>query len=420
MVLIDDIKANRCILFTGPFMTTFEEEQNADWISHTELYCSDLKAELQKKSIPFDARFHNNPYYLMRKWLANDKEAADKEIAFADKAYRRIPNLYTALSVIPFNTIVNFGFDHLMKEALAAEGYEFAFRFYNYKGAEVKNTGVDKDLQLVYNLFGSIDEPKSRIMTEDDQLEFLRAVSSVPCLPEDLLCRIKDDSDKKSYIFMGFDFEDWPYRFLLDTLGVPRTGRAVMPRYAGSQIAVMAHEFFRDRFGIEFLDQSPKKFVLDLIDGYKRNLIEHRHGYISFVRDDEAVRNDFRKHLNVAKLGKQRIRFWDKALLGADDIVKEVIGQNLTKATVYIPLISFSSISDDGFNKEMLTMKDRPEVLFFPIICDNCLWADQFPWLEKRASIVLPGKDEVLNSSQKKASNEDYIKIIRTINSKIR
>lgn len=420
MALIDDIKANRCILFTGPFMSTFEEAQNADWISHTELYCSDLKAELQKKNVSFDANARNNPYYLTGKWLATGDDAVKNETALVDKAYRKLPNLYKILSVIPFNTVVNFGFDHLMKDALLEEGYEFAFRYYDYKGGEVKNTGVDKDLQLVYNLFGSIDEPKSRIMTERDQLEFLRAINGARGLPADLLCRITDDADKKSYIFLGFDFEDWPYRFLLDTLGLPRTERAVAPGYRQSQIAVMTHEFFKDRFGIKFLDQSPKEFVLELIAAYKRNLVERKYGYISFVDDDETVRNDFRKHLNVSKLGKHRINFWDKGLIRSGEIIKDVSGQQLARATVYIPLISFSSLTDDGFNAEMTVMKNKPEALFFPVICDNCLWSDQFPWLEKRAAIMLPGKDEVLNSSQKKASNEDYIKIIRTINSKVR
>ena len=68
---------------------------------------------------------------------------------------------------------------------------------------------------LVYNLFGSLDETESIVLTEEDQLEFIRnVVKDDPRIPEEILGQF---DHRKTYLFFGFDLENWQFRLLLHT-----------------------------------------------------------------------------------------------------------------------------------------------------------------------------------------------------------
>lgn len=413
--ILSDIKRNRCILFIGPLISNFENDTRS-----MEAYCSRLKQKLEENNIPFDPAAKNKPYYFLSKLShANNEDVRTSEALIVKEIYEKMPALYKYLAVIPFNTIVNFGFDHLMNAALKVAGYEFAFDYYNYRGGEKPHSKVDKDIQLVYNLFGSIDEPNSRVLTERDQLEFLRKISSAPKLPDDVISRLKEDTNNpKSYIFLGFDFEDWPFRFLLDTLEIPRTNRSVSPK-PSETIAVMTTHFYEDRFGLNFLQEEPSDFIKELFEQYTSSVFKHERGYISFVAEDLPIVKTFRESLDPSTLA-QRIRFWDEREVPEGTVRSEVIAGELAQSTVYIPFISNKSINNAAFRQELQAMIARPEVLIYPVIVEICLWTDAFSNLEKRACIILPGKDEVLNSSSKTASSEDYVKIVKILKSKIR
>lgn len=413
--ILVDIKKNRCILFIGPLISALENNTRS-----MEAYCLRLKQKLEENNIPFDPAAKNKPYYFLSKYFhTNSEDVRSSEAQIVKEIYEKIPALYKELSVIPFNTIINFGFDQLMNKALKQAGYEFAFDYYNYRGGEKMHSKVDKEIQLVYNLFGSIDDPNSRVLTEQHQLEFLRKISSAPKLPDDIISRLKEDAAySKSYVFLGFDFEDWPFRFLLDTLEIPKTNRSVSPK-STETIAVMTSHFYQDRFGLNFLEEEPSDFITGLIKRYNASVFKHSKGYISFVKEDGLVVEGFRQNLNPSGLSK-RISFWGKDELVSGDLIPNVIAAKLKEATVYIPFISNKSINNAEFRQELEAMMERPEVLIFPVIVEICLWTDVFSELEKRASIILPGKDEVLNSSSKTSSNEDYVKMVKIINSKIR
>ena len=92
----------------------------------------------------------------------------------------------------------------------------------------------------------------------------------------------------------------------------------------------------------------------------------------------------------------------------------------LKKATVHIMLISSKAIIEPEFQSEVNSSIKRNDVLIFPVIVSLCSWRTVFPTLEARASIILPGKNIVLNTSQKKVSDEDFVNNLEIINSKVR
>jgi hypothetical protein len=421
--LIKDIKANRCILFLGPLTKTYKGVDN-NFVSNTELYCGLLADELTRSMIAFDANARYNPYYLASKFLDGSPEKFKMEEDIMTKAYGN-PNadIHAELAVIPFNTIVNFGFDHLMIKALDKAGFEYEYKYYNYQGDEEQSLDIDKDIPLVYNLFGSIDDQSSVIKNERQQLEFMHRINSSPKLPDDLFGRIQDDGrGPKSYVFLGFDFNDWPFRFLLDTLKIPKVPHSsVSPKRHDENIAVMAHDFYTERFGINFVDQSPEDFVNQLVETYRSTVSKHEFGYISYDKSDESFLEEFKLYLLNNKIVLTRkINFFDRTMIDDDQLTAKVVAENLGKSTIHIMLINQKAINDPDFRQEVDESVKGDDVLIFPIIISLCSWRTVFPMLEERASIVLPGKNAVLNSSQKKVSDEDFVKILEIINTKIR
>lgn len=418
--LIEDIKANRCILFTGPLMSTFEDE-NGQWVSHTELYCRYLQSELQKSHVAFDNNAISNPYYLATRYFSAQENALSNDKKFIEDLYKKDSSLYKDLAIIPFNTIINFGFDNYMYKAVKDAGYEAEFRYYNYNGPEIPHMNADKDIQLVYNIFGWIEKPESRVLTEKNQLEFLRKINSSPKLPDDLLSRIKEGKDgPKSYIFLEFNFEEWPFRFLLNTLELPKASRTITLNASQTNVAVMTHDFYRDTFGFDFRQQSSKEFIKELIAKYTGSVAKHQYGFISYVEQEENVVRSFREFADITLELMRGISIWDKSQAAAGDITPAETAEHLKQATVYFPFMSSKSIVDKGFRQEVNEMISRKDVLIFPVIVKDCLWTNVFPQLADRASVVLPAKDDVLNNSFKTAAEEDYKKMVRTINSKIR
>jgi len=425
--LIKDIKAGRCILFLGPELDMF---RNADaTISHNKHYCAKIREELDQQQIAYDPAGADNAYYLTGK-LLDGGDNDEKQAEIRDSVYRKAESgLYTELAIMPFNTIINFGFDNMMNLALDRAGYEFQFDFYNYRGSAVESIGVNKDMQLLYNLYGSLaHEPTSVVRTEQEQLEFLRKINSSSSLPTDLLKRMQaDGKTTKSYIFLGFDFNEWPYRFLLDSLQVPKSSKtAVSPREQVKHIAILTKDYYSNRFGIKFTEQSPITFIRELIAEYKATMTEHQVAYISYNSADETVLQAFRENLLSHNLTLTRgIEFFDRSQIKAEQNEEEVISEKLEQATVCILLASFKSINDAKVKMEIKHMlekfkKKEKDILLFPILASNSLWRTAFPELLEYASIVLPINGIVLSTSSRNPDPGEFIEILNIINSKIR
>ncbi len=67
-------------------------------------------------------------------------------------------------------------------------------------------TSFTPDRPLVYELFGSLEDSASLLLTENDLLDFLVNVAkNTPALPKDLTSRFSDP--KTSFLFLGFGFQ---------------------------------------------------------------------------------------------------------------------------------------------------------------------------------------------------------------------
>lgn len=428
--ILEDIKNQRCILFLGPLMTTVRYKGRET--SLTEMVCSQVTETLVANNLlAQDIDVQRNPYYVMSKYinyLGGRKQLEDQFQTLNSQFVEGPSFAYYRLSKIPFNTIINFGYDHLMERALYKGGYEFQFNHYDYSGDRQQYlkdkddplSTLDDKKQLVYNLLGSLFDKGSQILTEDDQLEFMRQIAGDRKIPDNVISRIRDDKDGKSYIFLGFNFEEWPFRFLLDLLDVPKKMKtSASPKLRNYNIALMTQEFYEERFGLQFLNSSPEEFTRELIEEYNKIIYKHKYGYVSYHDSDAEYVNAFLGNLENAGLSK-RISFWHKDKLEGGELKNEVNSEKFEKATIYIPFINRYFVNDPHLQQELRTMMARPNVMIFPIISRNCEYQFRFQDLKRKAALMLPKENSWLVTATRTPTDDDYVSMIKKINSKIR
>lgn len=435
--IVDDIKDNNCILFLGPQMPAIA--YNGNNVPVHQPFTDYILQEIPEADFLNEKKYSlRNYYYLTGKYInhCGSRAKFEKELQARIKKdfFEKESKIYENLCRLPFNTIINFGYDLVIQEILRKKGVEFSNYYYDYNGNENKNLkDVDDSQLLIYNLLGSIKAPQSLVLTEDDQLEFIKKIIKGPTLPTTLLTRIKGKRDStRSYIFLGFDFEEWHFRLLLDILELPKeigdinkaesSVSSITSKLPDYDVIPITKGFYENRFGLNFYNQNPEEFIQLLIKEYERKygFDKHTNGFISFHEKDEDVFKNFSDKLKEERLGR-RIKFWDKTqIIGSQNRIQEIT-KNLDKSTIYIPLISGKFINNADLNKELRYMLDKNNVLIFPIVIRDCDFESDFPDLVLPPRFQLPEKDTPLITSKKRRpSEDDYAAIIKKINTKIR
>jgi hypothetical protein len=118
---------------------------------------------------------------------------------------------------------------------------------------------------VVYNLYGSLLQPSSLILTESDRIDFLVAVvSDEPPLPPKLKSALRDP--ERSLLFVGFELDQWQFRVLLHVLA-----RDARRRYKSFAFEIDARgldddtrDFYRSGHKIHFVVGEPPDFAREL------------------------------------------------------------------------------------------------------------------------------------------------------------
>jgi hypothetical protein len=128
---------------------------------------------------------------------------------------------HRALASLPFVLVLSTCHDKLLaKSVLEAEKTPLLY-CYNFRGDGNDNVEFivpgSVDTPVIYNLFGDYEEPKSLVLSENDLLDFLIAVTSNrPPLPNSLRRALQRFGE--SFLFVGFGIRHWYLRVLLKAL----------------------------------------------------------------------------------------------------------------------------------------------------------------------------------------------------------
>jgi len=332
--------------------------------------------------------------------LVRDKGRATLEVAFDNFFRKQLPvnDLQEKLAQLPFRIIVNASRDKQICAALNRFNVKYREELYHFKQPRDFVYAASDARTFVYHLFGAIDNKDDKtgqlqntlgslVMTGADQVEFVKqVVQTERKIPNSLLAEL---NDTKTYLFLGFNFDDWYLRLLLYGLGLSDSADA-MPSWAlnagQSDLNYATTVFFSSRYKLNFLPLSEADFIQDLYTRYTTELAQRDEQAANTSSDkpvkaliisdpaDEALRADF-----IRALAPLRARYnleLHETLPGDDE--EAVLAAQIADSQFIFPLISVNFLSNDALIElfyDKIQPADKPgKTIVSPVLGGICQW----------------------------------------------
>lgn len=128
----------------------------------------------------------------------------------------QVPDYLSRIVDIPTHLIISLSPDQIIEEAFKVKEFKYNFAYYNKKKNIEFDEKFDSENPIIYNLFGSIYDSQSLILTQTDLFEFVFSIlkDKIP-FPEFIKSAIKQT---KLFIFLGCDFDQWYLRMIIKIL----------------------------------------------------------------------------------------------------------------------------------------------------------------------------------------------------------
>jgi hypothetical protein len=131
-------------------------------------------------------------------------------------------NPYRILAELPFKIYINASPDNLLEQALRDKGRNPQALYFCWKSELMKPSLVERlaalqgqtptpEAPLLYYPFGTLDDPASWVLSEDDYFEYLMWINKPNNALPDLL---KVAWKENALLFLGFKMSDWGFRVL--------------------------------------------------------------------------------------------------------------------------------------------------------------------------------------------------------------
>jgi hypothetical protein len=214
--LIRMIQDGTCVLFLGPGIEFDAQDINSTPL--TVKLAHVLANRLDKEALANqDDLAHVAQIYEHHK--DNDRFALEMVVEDFYREYAgQTTDVHRQLAALPFRVCVDITHGGFLASALREVGKQSVQDFYWFrKGRATPLVNITPAKPFIYNLFGSLDEPDSLLLTENDLLHFLVNVTkNTPPLPPPLLSHFSDSG--MSFLFLGFGFRHWYLRILFQVL----------------------------------------------------------------------------------------------------------------------------------------------------------------------------------------------------------
>lgn len=271
------VKEGSCVLFLGPAALAAKDD-DGQFKPITDL-CARYLAD--KYNLPISAEEECElPYVasLLRIQNRSTDNVLQEEVAkfYADLADKcELHPALEQLTDLKFRIVINTTPDNFITRLYDQIAQAYHSDFYNwYKPATGFNFDFEKDSRVViYNLLGAYQKPESLVLTYKQQLSYIKKIvgeQQNERIPDGLTNAFKDF---RHHLFLGFDFEDWALRLLLDTLyknvrdniqPYSFITKDERPTEADTKV------FFQGEFGMQFPKDSLEDFVTNLVTEYQK------------------------------------------------------------------------------------------------------------------------------------------------------
>lgn len=422
-----DFEETRCILMIGPKLARVEKGN--EWVPLVDELSVHLSDFLAQEGVEFDKASKNSLPYISLKFLniqgARRVDLEDITKDFYEKNTQKIPEIYRLLATLPVSIIINVNPDNYIQRALREKGKQCLTRHYNFRRETANPIDIEKisvENPLVYNFFGSLDETESLVLTEEDQMEFIRnVVKDDPRIPEELLGQF---DHRKTYLFLGFDLENWQFRLLLDGLRLREENTTLSPREKRYPVSAMTKSFYEERFSFQFVDKEIDEFLDELKE--KIGIAEKKDQpkviqkvFLIFDKNDDEFRVGLENSLSqLQSNGDIEIMYWQKFTAGTEE---EEILKNLENANIILPILSPNFLADTDLNGHILAIAEKQhnegKLKVFPIVARPCDWREN-AFLKKLQPI--PESAEPITSKAWNTRDDAYFEIVRELKKRLK
>ncbi len=313
--------------------------------------------------------------------------------------------IYENLASLPFRFVVNTTPDEIYIKNLKVMGKDFSKDYYHYRGelkdlaGDIASHNIENKFELgtpqkpfIYYLYGSIDDPTSLIISENDLLDFLvNVISNNPSLPKNISSQFKNEH--KCFLFLGFNFlsRNWFFRILLHVIHGSRKDKR---SFALEDVISLKDEklhaaiFFTEQFKIKFIPMDIGTFVTELktkFEEYKNQRQDKKDTQSYYQKPRVFISHTDEDSDYAAKMftyfKEQGLEPWyDKENLRSGDDWDKIIKDVIKDADAFI-LLQSKTLTEKivGYiNKEIEIALDRASYyrkgkvnFFFPVIIDK-------------------------------------------------
>lgn len=222
--LIAAIERGRCVVMLGPHAVTarYDRDSNPEPIGSA--FARFLTKQLEEDDDLYVTPPVTDEASVLAE-LAVKSAGRDKLHDWVEKFYDRqdhfgFDKIIDMLARINVRVVVNMIPGLPLELAFEPHKPGLKVAFYDRNGRESKLIeGWNDGEPLVYHLNGSLSEPSSLALTDNDLLDVLvSVVGGDPKLPENLVSTLSDVTGETIYLFLGFRLYLWQHRVLMHVL----------------------------------------------------------------------------------------------------------------------------------------------------------------------------------------------------------
>lgn len=258
--LLDKIQEEQCILVLGPGI--FDEIEYKD---NNVVLKSTIQERLLQSLKDNSDEIHFHKYYDNDDFFLFESEYMRTLTCHQIKQfYGKQPEneLLNKISEIPFHVILTITPDKALHQTFDRKGLSYQEGFYKKnKDPQPIRKSISKSNPVIYNVFGTIDNEESMVLTHSDLYDFFKSIFKKDSTPKKLKEKLLD---AKNFLFLGVEFDKWYMQLLLRELEIDNEQYA-FTRFAANQIKNdKISTFCLEQFHINFIEHNITDFVENL------------------------------------------------------------------------------------------------------------------------------------------------------------
>ncbi|TXE12359.1 SIR2 family protein [Algoriphagus aquimarinus] len=391
--LLEALGNGSCIVFLGPLVSTVSE----GGLPLDSAFAKALGVTLEEEGIAYDKMHSHNLTYIMQRFMTikgvTSSDPGYEAKKFYEKYQGQINSIQKMVASLPISLIINTSPDSSIFLALKEQGkYRSVHDYYNFEGEESDDIEAPSpECPLVYNLFGFYKNTESLVLTEADQVKFIsKVVKDQPSLPPKLLRQFQG---KKTFLFLGFNWENWHLRLLLQSLDLKNDSNIMAHAGGENGLQIKTKDFYEGHFHFSFVTEEISDFLTELHNRFNASSeesVDQKKIIILSVQKDEIYRDELYKNLKPLPYDS-----WHSGLISLGEDSSESFNQHLESANIIFLLVSPDFMaSNEILNSvwpQVLKQNQNKSSKVIPIITRTCNWQ---LWKElTQMPLILPKKE---------------------------